>query len=212
MVRALEADLRDSFKKPEGYRQRLQADWETARKAGRTAEALDVWAEGQFTQSAVAWILAGLFVRFCEDNGLLDAPLIAGTDPQGRSAVARQEGFYLKNPTASDNDYLRDVFAAAAQYHGLKEVLKVQTRLLEAPVSADRGKQLIRFFRTTDPDSGVLAHDFSDAEWNTRFLGDLYQDLSEEIRKRFALLQTPEFVEAFILDRTLTPALDTYAL
>ena len=38
-------------------------------------------------------------------------------------------------------------------------------------------------------------HDFTDPDWNTRFLGDLYQDLSEEARKRFALLQTPEFVE-----------------
>jgi len=212
MVRALEADLRDLFKKPEGYRQRLQADWEAACAAGRTAEALDVWAEGQFTQSAVAWILAGLFVRFCEDNGLLDEPLIAGTDPQGRSAVARQEEFYLKNPTASDNDYLRDVFAAAAHYPGLKEVLKVQTRLLEASVSADLGKQLLRFFRATNPDSGALVHDFSNAEWSTRFLGDLYEDLSEEARKRFALLQTPKFIGNFILDRTLTPALDSYAL
>ncbi|MEF8717025.1 MAG: hypothetical protein V5B44_04490 [Candidatus Accumulibacter necessarius] len=43
--------------------------------------------------------------------------------------------------------------------------------------------------------------------WNTRFLGDLYQDLSEATRKRYALLQTPEFVEEFILDRTLTPAI-----
>ena len=49
-------------------------------------------------------------------------------------------------------------------------------------------------------------------EWDTRFLGDLYQDLSDEAKKRFALLQTPEFVEEFILDRTLTPALDEFGL
>jgi len=42
---------------------------------------------------------------------------------------------------------------------------------------------------------------------STRFLGDLYQDLSEDVRKKYALLQTPEFVEEFILDRTLEPAL-----
>ena len=47
---------------------------------------------------------------------------------------------------------------------------------------------------------------------DTRFLGDLYQDLSESARKRFALLQTPDFVEEFILDRTLTPALDAFGL
>ncbi|MER2527662.1 MAG: BREX-2 system adenine-specific DNA-methyltransferase PglX [Candidatus Competibacter denitrificans] len=212
LVRALEADLRDAFKKTGDYRQCLQADWEAARAAGRTAEALEVWAEAQFTQSAVAWVLACLFVRFCEDNGLLDAPLIAGTDDLGQSAAMRQEAFYLKNPTASDNDYLRDVFATAAQYPGLDDVLRVQRSLLDAPVSADSGKQLVRFFRATNPDSGVLLRDFSDADWSTRFLGDLYQDLSQEARERFALLQTPEFVESFILDRTLTPALDSYAL
>ncbi|MFA7484376.1 MAG: BREX-2 system adenine-specific DNA-methyltransferase PglX, partial [Vulcanimicrobiota bacterium] len=47
---------------------------------------------------------------------------------------------------------------------------------------------------------------------DTRFLGDLYQDLSEAARKRFALLQTPDFVEEFILDRTLEPAIETFGL
>jgi hypothetical protein len=42
--------------------------------------------------------------------------------------------------------------------------------------------------------------------WDTRFLGDLYQDLSEAARKTYALLQTPEFVEEFILDRAMNPA------
>jgi len=45
---------------------------------------------------------------------------------------------------------------------------------------------------------------------NTRFLGDLYQDLSEAARKKYALLQTPIFVEEFILDRTLTPAVNEF--
>ena len=44
------------------------------------------------------------------------------------------------------------------------------------------------------------------------FLGDLYQDLSEKARKKYALLQTPNFVEEFILDRTLEPALDEFGL
>jgi hypothetical protein len=48
--------------------------------------------------------------------------------------------------------------------------------------------------------------------WDTRFLGDLYQDLSEEARKKFALLQTPVFVEEFILDRTLDPAIEEFGL
>ena len=43
--------------------------------------------------------------------------------------------------------------------------------------------------------------------FDSRFLGDLYQDLDADIRKRYALLQTPRFVEEYILDQTLTPAL-----
>ena len=211
-VRDLEGDLRERFGSIQEYKQRLTADWQAARDAGRTAEALESWVEAQFTQSAVAWVLACVFIRFCEDNDLLDAPLISGTDSQGRSAVARQEAFYLQHPTASDNDYLRDVFAMASRLPGLSDVLKVQQNLLSATVSADMGKQLVRFFRAADADSGALVHDFADPEWNTRFLGDLYQDLSEAARERYALLQTPEFVESFILDRTLTPALDIYTL
>ena len=50
--------------------------------------------------------------------------------------------------------------------------------------------------------------DLTDPDLDTRFLGDLYQDLSEDAKKRYALLQTPVFVEEFILDRTLEPALN----
>jgi hypothetical protein len=47
---------------------------------------------------------------------------------------------------------------------------------------------------------------------DTRFLGDLYQDLSADVRETYALLQTPDFVEAFILDRTLEPAIVEYGV
>jgi hypothetical protein len=43
--------------------------------------------------------------------------------------------------------------------------------------------------------------------FDSRFLGDLYQGLDADIRKRYALFQTPRFVEEYILDQTLTPAL-----
>ena len=79
-------------------------------------------------------------------------------------------------------------------------------------ISGDAAKELIAFWRQVVPETGELVHDFTDATWNTRFLGDLYQDLSEEARKRYALLQTPEFVEEFILDRTLEPAIAVFGL
>ena len=60
------------------------------------------------------------------------------------------------------------------------------------------------------PAAASLVHDFTDPRWTRRFLGDLYQDLSEAARKKYALLQTPVFVEEFILDRTLEPAIETF--
>ena len=80
------------------------------------------------------------------------------------------------------------------------------------PISGDAARDLLSFWRAVDPDTDALRHDFTDPEWDTRFLRDLYQDLSDDAKKRFALLQTPEFVEEFILDRTLTPALDEFGL
>ena len=38
------------------------------------------------------------------------------------------------------------------------------------------------------------------------------EQLSAEVRERYALLQTPDFVESFILDRTLEPAVVRFGL
>ena len=66
--------------------------------------------------------------------------------------------------------------------------------------------RLLDFWRTRTED-GALVHDLADSSLSTRFLGDLYQDLSQHAKDTYALLQTPVFVEEFILDRTLEPAL-----
>src|ERR1019366_9432343 len=71
---------------------------------------------------------------------------------------------------------------------------------------------ILQFFQGRDEATSELRHDFTDPDWNTRFLGDLYQSLSEFARKRYALCQTPGFVVDFILDRTLSPALDVFGL
>ena len=80
------------------------------------------------------------------------------------------------------------------------------------PISGDAAKELMQFWRAIVPATGALVHDFTDEQWDTRFLGDLYQDLSESVRKRYALLQTPDFIEEFILERTLLPAIEEFGL
>jgi len=197
----------------------LQSEYRAAVEAERTAEHFVSWREAQITQAAVAWVLTCVFVRFLEDNGLLTEPVLAGPvrDVQGRNtlqqAKERMVAYFNENPTFEERHYLLDLFAELEKYPVIAELLDHRHNpLWQIPVSADGAKRLIDFFQKIDADSGEILHDFTDQEWDTRFLGDLYQDLSESVRKRYALLQTPEFVESFILDYTLEPAIQTFGL
>ncbi|WP_375666548.1 BREX-2 system adenine-specific DNA-methyltransferase PglX [Stutzerimonas kunmingensis] len=197
----------------------LQSEYRAAVEAERTAEHFVSWREAQITQAAVAWVLTCVFVRFLEDNGLLTEPVLAGPvhDAQGRNALQqakeRMVAYFNENPTFEERHYLLDLFAELEKYPVIAELLDHRHNpLWQIPVSADGAKRLIDFFQKIDADSGEILHDFTDQEWDTRFLGDLYQDLSESVRKRYALLQTPEFVESFILDYTLEPAIQTFGL
>lgn len=197
----------------------LQSEYRAAVEAERTAEHFVSWREAQLTQAAVAWVLTCVFVRFLEDNGLLAEPVLAGPvrDVQGRNALQqakeRMVAYFNENPTFEERHYLLDLFAELEKYPVIAELLDHRHNpLWQIPVSADGAKRLIDFFQKIDADSGEILHDFSDPQWDTRFLGDLYQDLSESVRKRYALLQTPEFVESFILDYTLEPAIQTFGL
>jgi len=197
----------------------LQSEYRAAVEAERTAEHFVSWREAQITQAAVAWVLTCVFVRFLEDNGLLTEPVLAGPvkDAQGRNALQqakeRMVAYFNENPTFEERHYLLDLFAELEKYPVIAELLDHRHNpLWQIPVSADGAKRLIDFFQKIDAGSGEILHDFTDQEWDTRFLGDLYQDLSESVRKRYALLQTPEFVESFILDYTLEPAIQTFGL
>ena len=190
----------------------LRKDYDSAREKGRTGLTYSAWRDVELTQIAVAWILAGVFVRFLEDNELIDVPFLAGGNA-ARHQRARDEHsmFFRQHPTASEREYFEHVFNTVAKLPGMKDFFdRRHNPLWRVGPTADAAKALLEFWRKTDPDTGRIVHDFADAEWNTRFLGDLYQDLSEFARKRYALLQTPVFVEQFILDRTLTPAIQTF--
>ena len=206
------ADLRERVDTVDEIGDPLRSEYQLAFDAGRTGWTFTEWAEDRLTQIAVGWVLAGVFVRFCEDNGLLPDARIAGVDRRGDEARAAQQDFFRASPHASDRDYLHDVFRAAAAAPGLSGVLGEGTNpLWLTDPSADACSELISMFRATR-DDGTLTLDFTDAARDTRFLGDLYQDLSEHAKKTYALLQTPVFVEEFILDRTLDPAIEAFGL
>jgi hypothetical protein len=255
LLRQLEADLAersDVVEVPE-VGETLRAEYNRAKEPPeRTAMSFEEWRSGYGTQVAVAWVLAAVFARFLEDNGLVEVPKISGSaltpspsgaltpspSPQGEGSQSllpllpgekgaggmranrlqrardEHEVYFRSHPTETDREYLLQVFRELGQLPGMGAIFLEQNPVFELPnwLSGDAAGELLRFFQKIDPATGALVHDFTDPEWDTRFLGDLYQDLSEAARKQYALLQTPIFVEEFILDRTLDPAIEEFGL
>lgn len=210
LLKRLEDDLRQRIAEVAELEAGLQAEWQAARDADRTAETFESWADQVITQAGVHWLLSCVFLRFIEDNELVERPWLGGTPGSGRLALARDrhEAYFRGKPLESDRDYLLASFREAGTLPGLRTFFdEAHNPVFRLGISGDAAMALRQFWQQVDPNTGTLAHDFTDPDWNTRFLGDLYQDLSEATRKRYALLQTPEFVEEFILDRTLTPAI-----
>jgi hypothetical protein len=211
-VKDLEADLRRRLKSEPDFAAPLQAKYDVAFQARRTAAPFGTWADEQITQSAVAWVLATVFIRFLEDNGFLPDPILSGPGERRRLAQDALSHHFQQRPADSEREYLLHHYEALRQYPALTELLGPHNALHALHPGPDVLKGLIAFWREIDPVTGILRHDFTDPAMNTRFLGDLYQDLSEAARKTYALLQTPDFIESFILDRTLTPAIREFGL
>ncbi len=77
LLRNLEADLRDVHADSDANRA-LQAEWQAARDAGRTGETLADFRNDALTQAVAHWILGCVFLRFLEDNALVERPWLAG--------------------------------------------------------------------------------------------------------------------------------------
>jgi hypothetical protein len=212
LLASLEKDIRERVDESPEQDAQLQAEWNAARSAKRTAGAYLDWRDENITQSAVHWILACVFLRFLEDNNFLSRVYLTSADGEARASGRDDyERYFSANPNHSDLDYLLHAFREVARFPALKGLYdELHNPLFRLQLSGDGGMALLGFWRKVNPESGALLYDFTDPTRDTRFLGDLYQDLSESARARFALLQTPEFVEEFILDRTLTPAIDTF--
>ena len=182
-------------------------------KGGRTAQTFEVWREDYLDQVAVAWVLACVFVRFMEDNGLIDECWLAGEGERRRLAEDTHELFFRQHPHDTDREYFQHVFKEVGQIPAAKDLFaEGKTPLWAVPPSGDAAMKLLKFWREMEAETGHLKRSFQVESGDTRFLGDLYQELSERAKKKFALLQTPVFVEEFILDRTLTPALAEFGL
>ena len=220
LVRRLEGDLRERATEVPEVAAWLRGEYAAAKAAARTGEAFEVFQEEVLTQAAVAWVVAALFVRFLEDNGLLDSAregrerYLAGSSLElVESARERERAFYRERRDAGEREYLLWVFEQMAILPGLDRLFdRDTTPLWRLGPTADGAKALLDVLRERDAVTGEVMLVFEAPGFDTRFLGDLYQDLSEAARKRYALLQTPDFVESFLLDRTLDRAIDVWGL
>ena len=208
-LKALEKDLL-ARAKTEHVEVGLRTAWTEEQKAGQTGLGFDPWRRERVTQLAVAWVLSIVFVRTLEDRGYVD-PRVAGATAEALRAAEDRESLFLQvAPFLGPREYLFAVFRELAKLPGARDVFDTRHNpvWVLAP-SSEGAKALLDFFRKRDSE-GAPALGFAGED--TRFLGDLYQDLSEVVRKRYALLQTPEFVEEFILDQTLDPAIEEFGL
>ncbi|WP_308021719.1 BREX-2 system adenine-specific DNA-methyltransferase PglX [Streptomyces sp. SMS_SU21] len=211
-VAEAEKDLHSQLGKLPETEQRLLEEHNAAFRARRTSAAASQWISERVTQAAVAWILGTVFVRFCEDNDLLRHPFLAGPVP-GRQTYAeeRHDQFMTQDPSHTHRDWLLSAFdEIGSSPAGQMLFDEGHNPLYQIPLSNEGAKKIIDFWRRHEevPESGTrIVHHFNDPDWSTRFLGDIYQDLSQEAKDKYALLQTPEFVEEFILERTLGRAI-----
>ncbi|MFI7243259.1 BREX-2 system adenine-specific DNA-methyltransferase PglX [Streptomyces qinglanensis] len=212
-VALLVTDLRERAALEE-FDQPLRAEYDHAVEQERTApQHYESWLEERLVQIAAAWVLGCVFVRFSEDNGLLPDAWLSGPGARLAEAQDRHDDHFRQHPEHNDRDWLFASFQALADAHSTAAALfdERHNPMREVTPSYGAASRLLAFWRERGPD-GEIRYDFTDPELNTRFLGDLYQDLSEHARKTYALLQTPVFVEEFILDLTLEPAVEEFGL
>ncbi len=200
----------------------LRQRWEHERGEDRTAERFEDWADQLIEQVGAAWVLSCVFVRTLEDRGLVARRRIAG-----EGAADSEHYFYEIAPSLNARDYLLTVFKELSRFPGTEELLGPRGnpawRLAPSGVVA---QALLDFFRETKED-GALRWSFAapvaggegvrNGVGGRRraplgFSATSYQDLSESVRERYALLQTPDFVERFILGLTLDPAIREFGL
>ncbi|WP_222851687.1 BREX-2 system adenine-specific DNA-methyltransferase PglX [Phytoactinopolyspora mesophila] len=215
-VTLLENDLRarvdgpDEFMREEGVAERWKTEHADALNAERTAASWQAWRDERVTQAASAWVLLTVFARFCEDNRLVSPVWIAGASREDRQrALDARQAYFQTHPEHNDRHWLQQIIEHFASIGATAGLVDSYSPIHQVSPSGDAARRLLEFWWDQDS-NGELLRRFGPAvnpELDTRFLGDLYQDLSEFAKKNYALLQTPEFVEEFILDHTLEPAL-----
>ena len=152
-VKLLTDDLRTRSDDPtDTWGQELNAEYRTATERGRTGLSWSEWRDGEVDLAAVAWVLATVFIRFCEDNDLIDGPWITGEGVRHGQAADNETAFYQAEPSRNARDWLRAGFSALAGLPAGRSLLDQHNLVWRAPISADAAQQLLTFWRQQNAD------------------------------------------------------------
>lgn len=173
---------------------RLLRDLERRHAEAEVGGRLDDYVSLAAHKSAVQFLLRTVYVRVLEDLGILDPVRIKGD--WGFNA------FRDVAPALGKRSYFAFIFRDLAV--DFPALFTPGPDELPLP-SEDACVDLWKLWH--HPNKANEEYIWNGEGFESRFLGDLYQDLDKDIRKRYALLQTPTFVEEYILKHTLEPAL-----
>lgn len=162
-VKAVETDLARQVKAVAEVGTRLHAEYDMARKLGRTAATWNSWLDERVTQVGVAWVLGTVFVRFCEDNRLIPEPYLTAPEDDRRDvALARYEDYVATSDDPTYRGWLETSFEElGAGQAGRLLFDRKHNPLYQIPLSHDGARDLVDFWRGRD-EEGVLVHDFTD--------------------------------------------------
>src|SRR5882724_854533 len=180
-VLRLEDDLRARVAADPDLEGRWKQEHQRATDKDRTAASWVTWRDDRVTQAAVAWVLTSVFIRFCEDNALLKPVWITGREGRRQEALDAQLAFFREHPEDTDREWLMDAIDYLGSLPATKALVDAHSALWIVSPSGDAVTKLLEFWRRRDED-GSLTEDLADASLATRFLGDLYQDLSQHAK------------------------------
>lgn len=207
LVLEVEDDLRDVLARTRELSESWHEEHRRALRGNRTSADFASWRDDHLTQVAVSWVLTTVFVRFLEDNDLVEPRWILGSGDRAGEALDAERAYFREHPLDTATHWLRSAIDYLKKLPATAQLVDEHAPLRQVPISGRMAERILAFWRARD-DDGALLRDFHDPQLGTRFLGDLYQDLSEHAKATYALLQTPEFVEEFILEQTMDPALE----
>ena len=191
---------------------RLKVEWRAAKSHDRTAATFETWLGERVTQVAVAWVLGTVFLRFCEDNGLIEYPFITGPG----SAPTSPATFRLSSsrstrsrPTATGSSRASTPCRCPRWPRACST--GATTRCGRSPRPTTQPRSCSPSGGRPGPD-GQVVHDLTDPELEHPVPRRPLPGPVRAPRKTYALLQTPEFVEEFILKYTLDPAIEEFGL